>query len=199
MSANKDTSARSQLLKVTTELLYTREPEEVTVREIASRAGVNVAAVNYYFRSKEQLIEEAVLAATAAAFDQGLAVLTDKAVKPRERLIGFFDGYAKGLVEFKGITRTAFRNLILRSQVSDHYADFLKRLLEATAEVFRELGQRPEKAGKKALALFSGVAFPFLAQKSLRNVSITDYSDAASRREYVRFLVETVMEGKERQ
>ena len=183
MSANKDTSARSQLLKVTTELLYTREPEEVTVREIASRAGVNVA----------------VLAATAAAFDQGLAVLTDKAVKPRERLIGFFDGYAKGLVKFKGITRTAFRNLILRSQGSDHYADFLKRLLEATAEVIRELGQRPEKAGKKALALFSGVAFPFLAQKSLRNVSITDYSDAASRREYVRFLVETVMEGKERQ
>jgi AcrR family transcriptional regulator len=197
MATIDDQSARAQLLKVTTELLLTHVPEEITVRQIAAQAGVNAAAVNYYFHSKEQLIDEAVLTATATAFGQGLAVLTNKAVKPRERLVGFFEGYAKGLVEFKGITRTAFRSFLLRPQGSDHYTAFLKRLLEATVEVFRELGQRPETAGKKALVLYSGVAFPFLALRALQSMSAVDYADAAARREYVRFLVDALIDRKE--
>jgi len=32
----------------------------ITVRKIAAKAGVNVAAVNYYFGSKENLISEAL-------------------------------------------------------------------------------------------------------------------------------------------
>jgi len=33
--------------------------DNLTTRKIAEQAGVNIAAINYYFRSKERLVEEA--------------------------------------------------------------------------------------------------------------------------------------------
>lgn len=53
--------ARSRILD-TAERLFAREgPAAVTLRSIASAAEVNVAAVNYYFGSKEKLFEEMFL------------------------------------------------------------------------------------------------------------------------------------------
>ena len=193
MAVSDDNSVQAQILKVTTKLLLAHEPDDITVRQIASLAGVNQAAVNYYFRSKDQLVEEAVLAATTTAFAQGLAILTDKVAPPRERLIRFFVGYANGLVEFEVITRTAFRSFLLRAQSSDRYASLMQQLLEETAAVFRELGHGEEAAGKKALALYSGVAFPFLALEAMRKASGIDYANDSARSAYVASLVEALV------
>ena len=60
----------------TAELLFAREgPEAVTLRAIATAAGVNVAAVNYYFGSKEKLFEEMFLRRIVPLNDDRLAQL----------------------------------------------------------------------------------------------------------------------------
>lgn len=54
--------------------------EGATVRAIASRAGVNPAAVNYYYRSKDRVIEEALRSAwshVAADIDRIVAETPD--------------------------------------------------------------------------------------------------------------------------
>ena len=48
------------LIQNTLRLIETQGIGQVTVRKIAAQAGVNVAAVNYHFGSKDQLITAAL-------------------------------------------------------------------------------------------------------------------------------------------
>lgn len=49
-----------RLLQAAVEVFAERGFKDATVRDICARAGVNVASVNYYFRSKEALYREAL-------------------------------------------------------------------------------------------------------------------------------------------
>jgi AcrR family transcriptional regulator len=53
-------NARERLLEAAGEIFAEKGFKGATVREIIERAGVNIAAVNYYFRDKERLYIEAV-------------------------------------------------------------------------------------------------------------------------------------------
>ncbi len=55
------TGTKDLLIQTAARLIsITRSPEEITVRKIVTKAGVNLNAVNYHFGSKENLIREAV-------------------------------------------------------------------------------------------------------------------------------------------
>ncbi|HEX8431939.1 MAG TPA: TetR/AcrR family transcriptional regulator, partial [Longimicrobium sp.] len=62
MSAAREAAARGGvregLLDVAERLMAERGVAEATVRAITAEAGANVAAVNYYFGSREALVEE---------------------------------------------------------------------------------------------------------------------------------------------
>jgi len=54
------TDAREQILDATVKLLKdSKDPESITVRDIAAAAGVQAAMINYYFRSKDELLYQA--------------------------------------------------------------------------------------------------------------------------------------------
>lgn len=55
MSAKPDMGTKRRILEVAREVFAERGVKEATVRDICARAGANVAAVNYYFGSKERL------------------------------------------------------------------------------------------------------------------------------------------------
>jgi AcrR family transcriptional regulator len=80
---------------------------EVTVRRIAQEAGVNVAAINYYFRSKEQLMERVLEVTLGNAFDW-----TDfeesREYPPKERLVAILDHLTAGAQAYPEITRVHF-------------------------------------------------------------------------------------------
>ena len=78
---------------------------KVTVRMIAGRADVNVAAVNYYFRSKDRLMEQAMGLALHNMFedvDEMLATVKDGRVLTA-RILGFL---LWGIEAYPGITRS---------------------------------------------------------------------------------------------
>jgi len=55
------TDAKEQILDVTVKLLKdSKDPESITVRDIAAAAGVQLAMINYYFHSKDELLYQAV-------------------------------------------------------------------------------------------------------------------------------------------
>lgn len=55
--AESDSSdTRSKIISVAIDLIGRHSNLNITTREIAKKANVNLAAINYYFRSKENLL-----------------------------------------------------------------------------------------------------------------------------------------------
>lgn len=66
-------TTRDKLIETAKELFLTKGVDRVGVREIATKAGINLSLMNYYFRSKEKLFEtifESVISNKAVALRQ---------------------------------------------------------------------------------------------------------------------------------
>lgn len=57
MDNSSGTTTRDKLIETAKELFLTKGVDRVGVREIATKAGINLSLMNYYFRSKEKLFE----------------------------------------------------------------------------------------------------------------------------------------------
>jgi AcrR family transcriptional regulator len=69
---------------------------EVTTREITKMAGVNVASINYYFGSKNNLLKEVEEYYSELLYGMQDEILNNSLYSPREKLIY----WANGLMEF---------------------------------------------------------------------------------------------------
>ncbi|MDP4095119.1 MAG: TetR family transcriptional regulator, partial [Bacillota bacterium] len=56
---SEEKNAKERIILATIELIEKKGINSITTRGIASTANVNSAAINYYFGSKEKLLDEA--------------------------------------------------------------------------------------------------------------------------------------------
>jgi AcrR family transcriptional regulator len=92
--------AFDRLLQVAVEVFAECGFREATVREICSRASVNVASVNYYFRSKEALYAQAL----TFAFQEAnrlypLDAIFDNDLPPEQQLTLFINNFLHKLLD----------------------------------------------------------------------------------------------------
>jgi AcrR family transcriptional regulator len=186
-----DITTRTKILDTTVKLLFAIPPGELTTRRIAGEANVNVAAINYHFRSKEELMNKAMEAATAKAFEKGVAVLLAPERDPIERLRDFLAGYAYGLAKFPGLTKAAFLGLFQKDDSKTFYGRYMKEMLEKVEHVIAEVRgsaavhDNAPDGSATALRVLSCVIFPFLLSNTLREAGTVDYSDDEARRRYI--------------
>lgn len=107
--------------------------QDVTVRKIAQEAGANVAAINYYFRTKEQLMERVLEITLKNAFDWSHFASTDDST-PRQRLVFILNHLVEGMQMYPEITRAHFVSPLIEkkrdSQAYVKFNDFLEKLHE---------------------------------------------------------------------
>lgn len=83
---NMELDARERILKAAMELLdKEKDAGKITVRLIAEKAGVGIGLINYHFRSKEKLLNEAV-GTTMAGMAEELKKLGSGAGSPVDKL-----------------------------------------------------------------------------------------------------------------
>lgn len=85
---------REKILNAAGEVFAAKGFEAATVREICAKAGANIAAVNYHFRSKDSLYIEAVKAAHCVQDDFDLP--EEAKALPREQKLALF---IRGMME----------------------------------------------------------------------------------------------------
>jgi AcrR family transcriptional regulator len=186
--APEDPSTRKKILDCVVKLLFTVTREEITTRRIAESAGVNIAAVNYHFRSKDELIDQAVEAATSESFGKGMAILLAQGREPKARLRDYITGYAYGLMKFPGLTRTAFLTLFLKEEGDTIYGRYMQEMLQKVGQVIAEVrGPRAVEADNKSVALMvlSCAIFPFVVSNTVRAAGGIDYADDTARSLYI--------------
>ncbi|GAA0676015.1 TetR/AcrR family transcriptional regulator [Kitasatospora atroaurantiaca] len=164
---------REDLLAGAKRCLFEKGYGRTTARDIASAAGVSLAAIGYHFGSKEALLNSAMLEAVGEwgeAVETAVASAVDSSASPEERFVETWDGVRKTFVEYRGLWSAQYEAI---AQI-DH-APELKEALGGVqrmarlglAAMFQGLKEVPDTEDELALgtfyqALLAGLAVQWL-------------------------------------
>jgi AcrR family transcriptional regulator len=130
------TEVQQRIVESARELFVKRGLKRTTVRDIASAAGTNVAMVNYYFRSKDNLFE--------TIFEEAFSLLTKRIFSIMNSDLPFFE--------------------MIREWVYSYY-DTLMEYPNMPIFVLTELAQNPDKLKEKFNPLYTGQLYEKVARR----------------------------------
>jgi AcrR family transcriptional regulator len=162
-----------------------------TIRQIARAAEVNVAAINYYFRSKDALIRKCREVTLKNAFDFG-AMPPMPNLGPTQRCIAIFQELMEGGFRYPGITRSHFRSLIVEGKEDPLLAESLSRFMK---DLCADLEARGCPLGRRELGLaisqmLSAVFMTTLAPTLFGGQGESDFRNPKAGKAYLTHLVE---------
>lgn len=168
---------------------------KTTIRQIAKEAGLNSSSINYYFRSKDILMQRVMVIVLKNAFD--LSNFDNSRNLPiKERLIVIMDGMLYGALQYSNTTKSIYSEIFN----SDHYNlpaiqscnEFLCELEVELKEAFPEISQLDIRM---ILMHISSSTFLFLGlfPGFFSLFSEIDISDAKIRRDYIEKLVNKLL------
>jgi AcrR family transcriptional regulator len=157
-------TVKEQILDRTIYLIGRKGTTDVTVREIAREAGVNVAAVNYYFSSKEEMFEQ-MAQRFLAGYDEVMRTLETPGMPATERLRRWSGEVMRHLADYPGFLPVMERHMT--AEPLDPFGRALRvamqRAVRQLKAVLREcvLGADEGRIGFKLTLLISALAGPF--------------------------------------
>jgi AcrR family transcriptional regulator len=166
--------------------------EGTTIRRIGMQAGVNSASINYYFRSKDALIQRVLDIALGNAFDfENFS--GSEGFPPKKRLAHIMEGMIAGALQYPNLTKAFFSELLLK----DNYASPMVQKCNAfLSEIERgltaEYPDRDQTCIRMALMQVASSTFLFMGlfPRFFTAYPEIDLSDEKTRRAYVEGLVE---------
>src|SRR5579863_7546056 len=100
MTKEKIDISTEEKLKEAAKAVFTRKGFAATkVRDIAAEAGINLALVNYYFRSKEKLFEVIMAETVQKLFEKIKPVINDESTSIEQKLELIVDHYLEMLTQ----------------------------------------------------------------------------------------------------
>jgi AcrR family transcriptional regulator len=185
---------RSRIMKAAVEMIGREGNLGVTIREIADKAGVNIAAINYHFSSKENLLEEVehfTMEQTTLIYD----CLLEEGKGPRERLIKWANELMSYLIDYPGIIYMIGTRVLQSDNKGAGLADYLSVSDNRLNPAVRELTGISDEGllSFKALQLISGVVYPTLIYSGTKKALGRIISSERVRKKYLASLVDSLV------
>lgn len=189
--AEEKYDTKSKIIEAAAEIIGRERNLNLTIREIANRAGVNIASVNYYFGSKENLLSEVEML-LMKKIRQIYTGLDDNSLSTREKLINWADNLIKHLIDYPGIIYLIGTRVLERENTCLNI--YLNLLETDLIPLVKELTSIKDDniAGFKVLHLISGIVYPVLIFSSDNETAGIDIGNADTRKKYVRSLVVSI-------
>jgi len=186
-------SVEDKIIQTTIDCIETYGFTGATNRRIAEAAGVNIAAINYYFRSKERLIQRVMEITLNNAFDLS-NVPPMPGATVQQRCIAIFLEILEGGLRYPNLTRAHFHNLLVEGQPDAILQAHVTRFIDAQAADLLARGSSlsQEEIQVALMQIFSAVAMAVLAP-SLVSRSGIDLLNSDSGKAYVTRLVEKLL------
>jgi AcrR family transcriptional regulator len=143
--------------------------DKITTRKIAEEAGTNIASINYHFRSKDELVDEA-LSMTITHMLEDVLVAVDDTQQPFEKnLEDIFFYLLNGCLQFPGISTAHLYRAILDKQYDSVGAKAINNMFNRVAQrAIKEYPERsPEEMRLRLSQVFSSILFSMLAPNFL--------------------------------
>jgi len=160
---NEDASAQGKIIEAPIECIEREGIQAVTIRKIAKLAGVNSAAINYYFRSKEKLVEEVMRSTVENVFEDWREIINDENRSVRERLFLLFTDYMEGAIMFPGISKAHMWEPLINNNYDSLFVKLLNDFFQDLVKKLKLELKRPAKELKLVVIhLFSALTMPVL-------------------------------------
>lgn len=192
-------STKEKIIKVTMEIIAAEGFQNVTIRKIANRAGVNLAAVNYHYGSKDAVINEALKTVTVQIINAFLW-LKNEAIDPCDRLEHFIKEYSDVLYKYPDIIKIIIdQNIHNYPTRAEGYQEYLREegveLLKKTLKLIKP--DEPDVVlNMRALQLLSCMAFPILMGDRVTEMISVDLVEQEMRQVYIKVLMKNISQEK---
>lgn len=111
---------REQIIEAATELFAVKGFEATSIRELAAKAEVNIAMINYYFGSKDKLFEAMVV--HKASFMRGKLseIAADKTTSDIDKINLVIEGYVERILSQPNFHRIMHQELLVNQRQNMH-------------------------------------------------------------------------------
>jgi len=190
---NEKFDARERIIKAVLEIIGRTGTINVTVREIAKIADVNLAAINYYFRSTKNLLSEVEKYFSDEVYEVN-TLLADDNKNPREVLSGWASELMLLLIKNQGILWIIASKIVKKDSPGILIEKFIDENLELIKKRLAQITGINDKAllSFKATLLISGITFPIIMHNGFGKNFGQDFDDPANIKIYTEFLIKEI-------
>ena len=170
--------------------------KNVTVRRIAAKAGVNIAAINYYFRTKEQLLEKVIRLTLDNAFDWSDLAYAES-LPPKEELYAVMEHLSMGASNYPAITRAHFYEAMVDGNNDSPAVREMNAFMETLCVKLKNKGVRmTDRALRTSVSqiFMAGVFGLGILPNVFQTCLHIDLTDPGERRKYLRHLIDRLID-----
>lgn len=169
-------------------IAFMRDGEAPTTRALAERAGVNLAAINYYFQGKDNLMAEALDQAALADLTRWVQAELPASMPPREQLdtLALFLGRIHG--SFHEIANLQLRSVALAGRL-DRATALACRTLARLLAACRGHREADDAARVGAASIMAAIHYTSIHHTQFEALTGISVATDAARDAYVRALV----------
>lgn len=187
---------KDRIVNATLDIISEEGFQNVTIRKIAAIAGVNVAAVNYHFGSKDTVINEALNMVTIQLVE-AFRCLKSSELDPAVRLECFVRQYSQVILEYPDIIRNFISQSLHKNSVRVEYQEYLKH--EGIALIAGTIaGIRPDESQTvhylRTLHLLSALSFPILMGERITEITGLQLNTPELSNGYIEILLKNIIE-----
>jgi AcrR family transcriptional regulator len=192
-----DKSIKDTIIRAAIECMEKSGLHSLTVRRIATEARVNLAAINYYFGSKDKLIEEVFRQTLYTGLEENI---DDFLIKykdtPKQALEMFFLELLEGGLQYPNLVKIHFYDAFVNN---NYKTNSIKRLNLFLKDFERHLvslmpALKKKIDSKHMVQLWSAVFFPIIFPALFREYAGFDIRDSEHQKEYVAKLLKLYFE-----
>jgi AcrR family transcriptional regulator len=170
-----DGTAEQKIKEAARKLFTERGFDAVKTRDIATEAGINLALLNYYFRSKQKLFDIIMVENFEAFVQQLIPILGDETLSLDETLEKVTGSYIDMLKRNPGLPffimnemrSDSTKLLFVKGKMADVRAGFIKRV--GSSFLGKEIS--PSNIGHMMMNFMGLIIFPFVAQPMMMKVN----------------------------
>ena len=182
---------KEKILQTTLQIISTEGVKGITIRKIAKISGVNVAAINYHFKSKENLITES-LKLFGKKMETTFTELDTLPLSPKEKLKHFLLSFLDSQIKYPGFMRSQIERISHGDDMTPKAVENMKSgrkvLLKLIKVITKE--ESEEKLSMILFQLMSGIMFPILYGKYVEEIYGFNFSDSKTRERFIMLAIE---------
>jgi len=188
-------NTKDKILEATLNIISDEGFQNVTIRKIAIVAGVNVAAINYHFGSKDNVINEA-LEYLMIQSKNIFKCLKNNDESPKLRLKTFIDKYARNLIKYPDQIKNLIHQSIYENSTKNKFQEYLEMegvgLIKATIQQIRP-DENDVTLQILTTQLLSCLLFPVLLGNRASEIFGIKLNESEKRNAYIELLIKNII------